>query len=635
MKCALYDDSDNSFIASTEERSDGGSLWQQFNFSPSQAVTASTDYLIALYGDNDVYIKGDAVAGTYPKKDNAGYPDWPSTVSTVSGYQFSIYATYTTIAAPSVTTNAATLVEETTATLNGNVTSDGGAAVTERGFYCDKNADPITKYVVTGTTGAYIEDLTGLDNGDKYYFKAFATNSEATSYGDILDFTTSTSAPSSGSFNIYGWAWSDNIGWISFNCDNPELLSCSTSNYRVGIDSSGSFSGYAWAGGGENADSSLVATIGWIKFDPPADFATYPVNGYPDADFPYSACLDLPGPGQDCDGVGDYTVSGWARAYRAIEPGGQTLGGWDGWIKLRGIWANGVSLNNSPDPSEFEGWAWAGDVIGWISFNCFNKGVCGDSDYKVSTSSNQLPNKSTDLEEKWRCCGGIPSVAKRTSLFLNWTYSDPNGNPQAAYEVWVDESSDFSNPKFNNIVDPGPCLGSDCSYAVNLVDDDEGDWLDIPPLPGGLVWATTYWWKVKVKNSNNVWSNFSDPKSFITPNRASPIPNFILNPASPETGEVVNFTDESKCYLFNGVADIEYDCDAGGNEITYEWDFDDGSPVSTFKGSTTHTYSDLGKRTVRLQVTDDLVGLGLGMCYKEETIELKLPLPTWREITPF
>jgi hypothetical protein len=92
--------------------------------------------------------------------------------------------------APTVVTNAATNIGTTTATLNGDVTSDGGSAITERGFYCDTDSNPTTKYTVSGTTGAYTKDMTDLSPGTKYYFKAFATNSVGTSYGSILDFTT-------------------------------------------------------------------------------------------------------------------------------------------------------------------------------------------------------------------------------------------------------------------------------------------------------------------------------------------------------------------------------------------------------------------------------------------------------------
>ena len=68
--------------------------------------------------------------------------------------------------------------------------------------------------------------------------------------------------------NVYGWAWSENIGWISFNCyndydgDGVRESHCIdkgySSDYGVNIDdSTGLFSGYAWSG-----------NIGWIWFAP-------------------------------------------------------------------------------------------------------------------------------------------------------------------------------------------------------------------------------------------------------------------------------------------------------------------------------------------------------------------------------
>ena len=45
--------------------------------------------------------------------------------------------------------------------------------------------------------------------------------------------------------NISGYAWSNNVGWISLNCTNSN--SCATSNYGVHVNpSTGNFSGYAW-----------------------------------------------------------------------------------------------------------------------------------------------------------------------------------------------------------------------------------------------------------------------------------------------------------------------------------------------------------------------------------------------------
>src|SRR3990167_7631618 len=53
---------------------------------------------------------------------------------------------------------------------------------------------------------------------------------------------------------LYGNAWSDNIGWISFNnCLNED--NCSGIDYSVEVDSNGDMSGAAWSD-----------NIGWIKF---------------------------------------------------------------------------------------------------------------------------------------------------------------------------------------------------------------------------------------------------------------------------------------------------------------------------------------------------------------------------------
>ncbi len=59
--------------------------------------------------------------------------------------------------------------------------------------------------------------------------------------------------PSTG--DLSGWAWNDDIGWISFNCSDPDL--CATSNYKVNVNTStGAFTGWAW---NDN--------IGWISFN--------------------------------------------------------------------------------------------------------------------------------------------------------------------------------------------------------------------------------------------------------------------------------------------------------------------------------------------------------------------------------
>jgi len=81
---------------------------------------------------------------------------------------------------PAVVTNAATAVLETTATLNGEITSDFGEVVTESGFVYSTTSDPViggggvtqiqTDPIVT--SGAFAEDISGLSAITRYYFRA-------------------------------------------------------------------------------------------------------------------------------------------------------------------------------------------------------------------------------------------------------------------------------------------------------------------------------------------------------------------------------------------------------------------------------------------------------------------------------
>lgn len=102
--------------------------------------------------------------------------------------------TYTSTSAPTVTTQAVTAITATTATGHGNVTSDGGAAVTERGTVFSTSANPTTadtKDTAAGTTGAFTTSIDGLTKNTTYHVRAYAINSIGTGYGSDVSFTTS------------------------------------------------------------------------------------------------------------------------------------------------------------------------------------------------------------------------------------------------------------------------------------------------------------------------------------------------------------------------------------------------------------------------------------------------------------
>ncbi|WP_276132622.1 LamG-like jellyroll fold domain-containing protein [Polluticoccus soli] len=107
---------------------------------------------------------------------------------------------------PVVTTDAATGVTSTAAVTGGNVTSDGGAAVSARGVAYGTSPVPTTanNFTTDGTgTGAFTSNLSGLSMGTTYYVRSYATNSAGTSYGNEVSFTTA-SLPPAGALDFDG-----------------------------------------------------------------------------------------------------------------------------------------------------------------------------------------------------------------------------------------------------------------------------------------------------------------------------------------------------------------------------------------------------------------------------------------------
>ncbi len=127
-----------------------------------------------------------------------------------AGTAYGEIMSFTTPNLPTVTTGSASSVTAAGATLSGNVTSAGGATVTARGFLYGTNSNNLSQAVQSGSgTGSFTKALTGLTSGTTYYYKAYATNSAGTAYGELMSFTTQTASTSysdpTGYLNGYGY----------------------------------------------------------------------------------------------------------------------------------------------------------------------------------------------------------------------------------------------------------------------------------------------------------------------------------------------------------------------------------------------------------------------------------------------
>ena len=113
------------------------------------------------------------------------------------GTAYGTQVTFTTtesISIPTVTTTIVSSIRFNYAMTGGNVTSDGGATVTERGVVYSTSKNPTTASatkVASGSgTGVFTTPLEYLSPNTTYYVRAYATNSVGTAYGTELTFTT-------------------------------------------------------------------------------------------------------------------------------------------------------------------------------------------------------------------------------------------------------------------------------------------------------------------------------------------------------------------------------------------------------------------------------------------------------------
>ena len=185
---------------------------------------------------------------------------------------------------------------------------------------------------------------------------------------------------SSNAPQLYGMAYSKNVGWISFSdCDFSVNPSCTPTYYVQADPSTGILDGSAWA-----------PNIGFIYFKSS-----------------FHGPFGLSGGGMPATIDASGNLTGWARAsafpftsstYNAdneatINGTTTTPAEWaDGWINFSGSTTTGypykVSFDNTTKKAS--GFAWGDKVLGWISMSGANYGV-------YVTSTNFAPTASLNI----------------------------------------------------------------------------------------------------------------------------------------------------------------------------------------------------------------------------------------------
>ena len=97
-----------------------------------------------------------------------------------------------------VSTTAISAIALKAASSGGNVSADGGAAVTARGVCWNTSGTPTianSKTTDGSGIGVFSSNLTNLTTATTYYVRAYATNCAGTEYGEELTFTTASVSP--------------------------------------------------------------------------------------------------------------------------------------------------------------------------------------------------------------------------------------------------------------------------------------------------------------------------------------------------------------------------------------------------------------------------------------------------------
>ncbi len=177
---------------------------------------------------------------------------------------------FTTIELASINTAEVIEINATTSKSGGNVTDDGGADITARGVVWDSKENPTLEdnegFTEDGIgIGEFTSNLTELSPATKYFVRAYAINSEGTSYGNQISFTTDVSA----SFLfLTSKVWtSDSLLANGIDASGPgQLLEKFKGDHVFHEDGTGNFGAYSGTWTFAQQETEIVITTESLSF---------------------------------------------------------------------------------------------------------------------------------------------------------------------------------------------------------------------------------------------------------------------------------------------------------------------------------------------------------------------------------
>jgi VCBS repeat-containing protein len=203
---ANYEDSSTTGVSSTPNDSAAnpgaayvfvrsGTTWTQQAYLKASQVSADDNFGFSVAVSGDTVVVG-------ANQEDSSTTGVNSTANELASNSGAVYA-FAGLGVATVTTPTSASSAATSATLGGNVISDGGATITARGIVYAQTAtnnNPqiggtgVTNIVGSGTTGVFTVTASGLTATTTYTYAAYATTSAGTTYSSTGTFTTLNSA---------------------------------------------------------------------------------------------------------------------------------------------------------------------------------------------------------------------------------------------------------------------------------------------------------------------------------------------------------------------------------------------------------------------------------------------------------
>ena len=211
-----------------------------------------------------------------------------------------IYSDMITLTVPSVNTTEPTNITDSTASVGGMITSDGGYDVTACGVCWSTLQNPTIEgdhTIEVAVAGNFTSLLTGLNAGTTYYARAYATNHAGTTYGNEISFTTtsvsfeSLSCPTTPTVtdidgNVYNTVQIGNQCWMRENLRTTHKADGTTISFTE--DSLSTSDAYYY----DNSSSNMPLTERGYLYNWPAAIVACPTGWHLPSDTEWTILTD-------------------------------------------------------------------------------------------------------------------------------------------------------------------------------------------------------------------------------------------------------------------------------------------------------------------------------------------------------